>query len=203
MTPLTARIRKLLTIIAPPGAGGERQPSRCAAALAVIDNPCRGDQAADLSLLGAIGNELAGLLGLRAAMVLGLKASQVASYGKAAIIGEHGDLEHAIAVLHPQLLGPTRSHKAACSALVPSARKLGGLGTVIEVPLGRKQVNAFGQCFEAMAVQVDDAPHPHEIVIAVAVTDRAFAAPRAAGDNVVSFYSARRRMPSARLRFIS
>lgn len=188
--PMTAaRIRKLLTIIQPPTADAEGNSPRWAAALAVIENPCRGDHIANLALLGAIGNELAGMLGLRAAAVLGLKASQVASYGKAAIIGENGDLEHAIAVLHPQLLGPARSHKAACSALVPSARKLGGLGTVIEVPLGRKHVDAFGQCFEAITVQVADAPHPHEIVIAVAVADRALAPPRAAGENVVSFYS--------------
>jgi hypothetical protein len=193
-----ARIRKLLTIIAPPGESAGRHAPRRAAALAVIENPCRGDHLCNLALLGSIGNELAGLLGLRAAAVLGLKAAQVASYGKAAIVGENGDLEHAIAVLHPQLLGPARSHKAACSALVPSARKLGGLGTIIEVPLGRKQVNAFSRCFEAIAVQVADAPHPHQIVVAVAVTDSALAPPRAAGENVVSFYRARRRLPSAR-----
>jgi len=184
-----ARIRKLLTIIQPPGEDAEGDAPRRAAALAVIDNPCRGEQISNLTLLGAIGNELAGLLGLRAAAALGIKASQVASYGKAAIIGENGDLEHAIAVLHPQLLGPARFHKAACSALVPSARKLGGLGTDIEVPLGRKQVDVFGQCFDAITVRIADAPHAHEIVIAVAVADRVLAPPRAAGGNVVSFYS--------------
>lgn len=194
-----ARIRKLLTILAPDTAGA-RAESRCAAALAVVENPCRGVHARDLMVLGRLGNDLAGMLGLRAAAVLGLKAAEVGSYGKAAIIGEEGDLEHAIAMLHPQLLGPARSRKAACSALVPSARKCGGLGTIIEVPLGRKQVNAFGQCFDAMAVQVVDAPHPHEIVLAVAVSDRLLAPPRAAGDNVVSFYGARRRPPTARLR---
>ncbi len=197
-----ARIRKLLTILAPHTTGDHAEPRR-AAALAVLENPCRGANAHDLTLLGDLGNQLAGMLGLRAAAVLGLKAAQVGSYGKAAIIGEEGDLEHAIAMLHPQLLGPARSHKAACSALVPSARKCGGLGTVIEVPLGRKQVNAFGQCFDEMAVKVIDAPYPHEIVIAVAVTDHLLAPPRAAGDNVVSFYGPRRRHPSARLRSIS
>ena len=193
-----ARIRKLLTLVAPQRDGGRAEPRR-AAALSVIENPCHGAHARDLAVLGRIGNELAGMLGLRAAAVLGLKANQVGSYGKAAIVGEDGSLEHATAMLHPQLLGPARARKAACSALVPSARKWGGLGTVIEVPLGRKQINAFGQCFEEMAVQVVDAPHPHEIVIAVAVTDRLLAPPRAAGANVVSFYSARRRTPATRL----
>lgn len=198
-----ARIRKLLTILAPHD-DEPRTGSRRAAALAVIDNPCRGIYAHDLSLLAPLGQQLAGMLGLRAAAALGLKAGQIASYGKAAIIGEEGDLEHATAMLHPQLLGPLRSHNAASSALVPSARKCGGLGTVIEVPLGRKQVNAFGHCFEQMAVQVLDAPHPHEIVIAVAVADRMLAPPHAAGDNVVSFYGAHRRgAAAARLRSIS
>ena len=194
------RIRKLLTFSDPVrDASAAVQGPRRAVALAVIDNPCCVGHSEDLTRLRFMGEELAGLLGLRAAAVLGIAAAQVASYGKAAIVGLAGDLEHATAILHPHLGGPSRAHRAAHSALVPSARTLGGKGTRIEVPLGRKHVNAFAQRFEVVAVRVTDAPHAHEIVIAVAVTDHVVAPPRAEGANVVSFYSANRRWISGRV----
>ena len=196
----TLRIRKLLTFVDPVGSTSAfaQSPHR-AVALAVIDNPCSARHRADLAVLSAMGEELAGLLGLRAVALLGIAAAQVASYGKAAIVGLDGDLEHATALLHPHLRGPIRAHRAANSALVPSARKLGDTGTHIDVPLGRKQVNAYAQHFEVVSVHINDAPHPHEIVIAVAVSDRAVAPPRAAGLNVVSFYGAARRLSPARI----
>ncbi|MBX9609038.1 MAG: amino acid synthesis family protein [Gammaproteobacteria bacterium] len=184
-----ARIRKLFTIVQP--LVGRHDVGRRAAALAVIENPCCLSPDAALEALGAIGDELTGLLGQYAATALGLAPRDLRCYGKAAIVGAAGDLEHATAVLHPQLLGPARSWRAAHAELVPSARKLGGQGTSIEVPLGRRQRNPFAQRFEAIAVRVADAPRPHEIVLAVAIADQPPAPPRAAGDNVVSLFGAR------------
>ena len=194
------RIRKLLTFVDPvrEEADHARAPRR-AVALAVINNPCSVPPSGELFLLSAMGEALAGLLGLRAAAALGVAAAEVASFGKAAIVGLGGDLEHATALLHPHLRGPSRAYRAANSALVPSARKLGDVGTRIDVPLGRKQANAFAQRFDVVSIHVGDAPHPHEIVIAVAVSDQALAAPCAAGENVVSFYSASHRLPVARI----
>ncbi len=85
-----------------------------------------------------IGEELGGLLGQRCVKALGIQAEQAQSYGKAAIVGEAGELEHAAAILHPKLGAPLRLAVSKGAALVPSAKKQGSLGTAIDVPLGHK-----------------------------------------------------------------
>src|SRR6185437_5107611 len=76
-------------------------PTRKAAAVAIIENPCAGRYVADLEPLMAIGEELGELLGQRAVAALGIAPGKAESYGKAAIVGEAGELEHAAAILHP------------------------------------------------------------------------------------------------------
>ena len=76
-------------------------PTRRAAAVAVIENPCAGKYVEDLSELMLIGEELGELLTQRAVAALGAAATSVESYGKAAAVGENGELEHAAAILHP------------------------------------------------------------------------------------------------------
>jgi hypothetical protein len=53
--------------------------------------------------------------------------------------------------------------------LVPSAKKVGGLGTAIDVPLGHKDAAYVRSHFDAIEARVADAPRAHEIVVAVAV----------------------------------
>src|SRR5262249_51243958 len=137
----TNMIRKLLTIIEETHreAGQEiRPPTRKAAAVAVIGNPCAGKLPEDLGELVALGEMLGGLLGERAVRALGIMPGQAHSYGKAAIVGEDGELEHAAAILHPNLGAPLRAAVEHGAALVPSAKKRGGMGTPIDVPLGHK-----------------------------------------------------------------
>ena len=57
------------------------------------------------------------------------------------------------------------------AALVPSAKKIGGLGTAIDVPLGHKDAAFVRSHFDAIEARVSDAPRANEIVVAVAVTD--------------------------------
>ena len=83
-------------------------PTRRALAMAVIANPYAGTYAAQLDELIAIGEELGGLLGDKCVQALGIAPGQAQSYGKAAIIGEAGELEHAAAILHPKLGAPLR-----------------------------------------------------------------------------------------------
>ncbi|MDB5846505.1 MAG: peptide synthetase, partial [Rhodoferax sp.] len=113
-------------------------PTRRALAMAVIDNPYAGSYAENLDQLVAIGEELGGLLGERCVKALGIAPGAAHSYGKAAIVGEAGELEHAAAILHPKLGAPLRTAVEKGAALVPSAKKVGGLGTAIDVPLGHK-----------------------------------------------------------------
>jgi len=146
-------------------------PARRAVAIAVIENPLAGRYHEDLSELMDIGEELGGLLGEKCVRALGIQPAQAESYGKAAIVGEAGELEHAAAILHPKLGAPLRKAVEKGAALVPSAKKLGSLGTAIDVPLGHKDAAYVRTHFDAIEARVADAPRPQEIVVAVAVTD--------------------------------
>jgi Amino acid synthesis len=146
-------------------------PTRRALAIAVIENPYAGRYAENLDDLIAIGEELGGLLGEKCVAALGIAPGQAQSYGKAAIVGEAGELEHAAAILHPKLGAPLRKAVGKGAALVPSAKKRGGLGCAIDVPLGHKDAAFVRSHFDAIEARVADAPRANEIVVAVAVTD--------------------------------
>jgi hypothetical protein len=133
-------IRKLLTVVEETHqeAGQTVRPAtRKAAAIAVIWNPYAGRRADDLSELIDVGEDMGAQLGQRAVAALGISPDAVESYGKAAIVGEDGELEHAAAILHPKLGAPLRQAVEHGAALVPSAKKRGTLGTPIDVPLTR------------------------------------------------------------------
>ena len=163
-------IRKVVTLVEDTHTeAGEAvtPPTRKAAALAVIVNPHAGRHAQDLADLIEVGAMLGDLLGRRAAAALG---APVQGYGKAAIVGEDGELEHAAALLHPKLGAPLREAGGGGAALVPSAKKRGGMGTAIDVPLGHKDAAYVHSHFDAMEVRIPDAPRRDEIVVAVVVT---------------------------------
>ncbi len=156
-------------------------PTRRALAMAVIDNPYAGRYVENLDELVAIGEELGALLGAACVKALGIDPSATESYGKAAIVGEAGELEHAAAILHPKLGAPLRKAVDKGAALVPSAKKRGGLGTAIDVPLGHKDAAFVRSHFDAMEARVSDAPRANEIVVAVVVTDSGRPLPRIGG----------------------
>jgi hypothetical protein len=155
--------------------------TRRALAMAVIANPYAGRYSENLDELIAIGEELGGLLGDKCVQALGIAPGAAQSYGKAAIVGEGGELEHAAAILHPKLGAPLRKAVEKGAALVPSAKKMGGLGTAIDVPLGHKDAAFVRSHFDAMEARVSDAPRAHEIVVAVVVTDSGRPLPRVGG----------------------
>ena len=99
--------------------------TRKAVAIAVIENPFSGVYQDDLSVLMEIGAELGALLGKRCVAALGIKPSEAESYGKSAMVGENGELEHAAAILHPKLGGPLRAAVEKGAALVASSKKNG------------------------------------------------------------------------------
>ena len=156
-------------------------PVRKALAMAVIENPSAGAYAENLDALVSIGEELGGLLGDKCIQALGIAPGQAQSYGKAAIVGEAGELEHAAAILHPKLGAPLRQAVEKGAALVPSSKKRGGVGTAIDVPLGHKDAAFVRSHFDAMEARVADAPRANEIVVAVVVTDSGRPLPRVGG----------------------
>jgi len=181
---MSARIRKLVVQVDETRIEMDRAvepPVRRAVAIAVIENPCAGRYVENLDELIAIGEELGGLLGEKCVKALGIEPGQAHSYGKAAIVGEAGELEHAAAILHPKLGAPLRKAVEKGAALVPSAKKRGGMGTAIDVPLGHKDAAYVRSHFDAIEARVGDAPRASEIVVAVGVTDGGRPLPRIGG----------------------
>ena len=181
---MPATIRKIVVILDETQREMDRAvtpPIRRAIACAVIRNPFAGRYVEDLGELVAQGEELGGLLAARAIAALGIPGEQVESFGKAAIVGENGELEHCAALLHPKMGAPVRAALGKGPALIPSAKKSGGPGTAIDVPLGHKDAAFVRSHFDAIEARVADAPRANEIVVAVAVTDSGRPLPRVGG----------------------
>ena len=181
---MKARIRKIVTVVEETHSEMGRAvdpPTRRAAAVAVIENPFAGRYQEDLSELIDIGEELGDLLARRAVAALGVEGPRAESYGKAAAVGENGELEHAAAILHPKLGAPVRKVLGKGAALIPSSKKRGGPGVALDIPLGHKDAAFVRSHFDGMEVRVADAPRANEIVVAVAVTDSGRPLPRVGG----------------------
>ncbi|QDL91679.1 amino acid synthesis family protein [Paroceanicella profunda] len=178
------RIRKIVTFVEETRREMGQEvspPTRRAVAAAVIENPFAGRYEPDLSELMEIGAELGGLLGAKCVAALGIAPAQAQSYGKAALVGEAGEIEHAAAILHPGLGAPLRAAVERGAALVPSSKKMGAPGTPLDVPLGHKDAAYVRSHFDGMEVRMNDAPRAGEILVAVAVASAGRPLPRVGG----------------------
>ena len=145
------------------------------AAGAVIANPLAGRALDDLNELIPFGAELGELLVREALKSLSLPAI---SYGKAAIVGTSGDIEHAAAILHPRMGKPMRDAIGGGQAIIPSNVKIGAVGCSIDIPLGHKDdVWSFDQ-IDTLSVTVANAPRPDEVVVLIALADGGRPRPR-------------------------
>jgi hypothetical protein len=174
-------IRKLVTVVEEvlsDGGRPVRRPVRKAAAVAVLENPFAGRFVDDLTPLIDAGEELGALLAKKATEALGAPAE---SFGKAAIVGEAGELEHAAALLHPKLGAPLRAALGGGKAIIPSAKKLGGPGASIDVPLHFKDAAFVRTHYDAMEVRLADAPRANEILLAIALGEGGRPHPRVGG----------------------
>ncbi|UWQ93724.1 amino acid synthesis family protein (plasmid) [Rhodobacteraceae bacterium M382] len=138
------------------------------AACGIIANPFAGRFEADLNPLFDIGETLGEQL-MQAA--LPYLPGVAVSYGKAAIVGVNGDIEHGHALLHPKLGKVMRAPIGGGKALIPSAAKLAVAGTALDVPLGHKDDLWSFDHFDAMTVSVADSPRPDEIMMVLALAD--------------------------------
>jgi hypothetical protein len=181
---MTASIRRISTIVEETHSEmGVKldAPVRKAAAIAVIANPYAGRYVEDLTVLIDLGAELGDLLGRRCLAAMGIPGSAVESYGKAALVGEDGELEHAAALLHPSLGKPLRDVLGGGAALIPSSKKRGGPGRPFDIPLGHKDAAFVRSHFDGMEASISDAPQPDEIVVAVAMAVGGRPLPRVGG----------------------
>lgn len=151
--------------------GQEVSPTlRKVAAIAVVENPFAGRYVEDLSPLVDFGEVLGEMLTRRAVEALQVAPGEVKGYGKAAIVGTAGEIEHCAALIHPKMGKPLRAAVSGGKAIVPSTKKRGGPGTRIDVPLFFKDDEWWMPYLDAMEINVPDAPAPDEVVVAVVLT---------------------------------
>ena len=164
-------IRKTMMIkeaIEANGVGKACDPIVRVAVVAVIQNPFAGRFVEDLSSLFEFGGQLGEKLMADAVDMLG---GPPVSYGKAAIVGVAGDMEHGGALLHPKMGKPMRAAVGGGKALIPSNAKVAAAGVPIDLPLGHKDEAWSFDHFDTMTLMVSDAPRPDEIVVCMAVSD--------------------------------
>ncbi len=184
-------IRKILTIVEETHVEANKvleRPIRKAAAIATVNNPFAGRYVEDLSPLYDLGEQLAELLVKEALDALGIKPEEakekVEGYGKGAIVGMGGEIEHPHAVLHPKFGAPVRRALGGvdyCKAIIPSTCKRGGPGTQIDLPIVFKRAVWVVSHFDTMTIGVPDAPQDDEMVVALVLTESGRPLARTAG----------------------
>jgi hypothetical protein len=144
-------------------------PLKRAAVLAVIQNPFAGRYVEDITPFMEPLKPLGLAMARRLVDALGGDPSVVEGYGKGAIVGAGGELEHAALWHNPggysmrELLGDAK-------AIVPSAKKVGGLGTRLDVPITHINASYVRSHFDAIEVGINDAPRADEMVVVLAMT---------------------------------
>lgn len=149
---------------------------------AVIANPYAGRAVEDLASMFDIGAEIAERL---APEMVALLPNAAVAYGKGAIVGVNGELEHAAAILHPKMGKPLRAAVGGGEAIIPSTSKVAAAGATIDVPLGHKDnVWSFDE-IDTVTVCIADAPRPDEIVVIAVVSDGGRPWPRVGKGRIV------------------
>ena len=168
----TAEIRKMIASVEDTHREAGQQlgtPSRKCVVAAVISNPLAGQPDADLDILKDIGADISAQLVARGCDALGAGPDDVESYGKGAIVGVGGEIEHAAALIHPRFGAPVRGALGKASEIITSTKKMGGPGAAITVPLTSKLSIWDFDHMDAAEITIPDAPHAHEIIVILAL----------------------------------
>ncbi|HAE41366.1 MAG TPA: peptide synthetase [Clostridiales bacterium] len=180
------KIRKVLTNVEEIKIDGGKEISdskqhKRVAVCAVIENPFAGRYENSLELLSDWGAYIAPILIKKGLDAAGLKPEEIESYGKGAIVGANGELEHAAAILHPKLGKPFREAIVRGLALIPSNKKIGGMGSTLDIGLNHKDAAFIRSHFDSMEIRVQDAPMANEIVLGLVITNCGRPHPRVGG----------------------
>ena len=169
---MALEVRKLVTQVEETRREAGRDvapPTRKALAAVVFSNPLTGRYVEELDVLLELGREVGALLVDAALGALGGDGAQVAGYGKGAIVGIDGELEHAAALIHPTFGAPVRAAIGGGKAIIPSTKLVGGPGCRIVVPIvNRDDIWEFDD-MDGAALAIDDAPRPAEVVVVLAL----------------------------------
>lgn len=172
---MTGAIRRIVTVVEESVRElGEpvRTPVRRAAAVAVVANPWLGRGVQDdLSReVGELVPEIAHALSDRLLGVLG-GAAGVEAFGKAAIVGLDGEIEHAGALIHTPFFGDVLRHRTAGESIIVFSDQRAAAGTALTVPLWHKDHAATRSHYQTVTVRVPDGPRPGEIAVIAAASD--------------------------------
>jgi hypothetical protein len=145
------------------------EPRRRGAAMALVGNPYAGRYVAELQ--GAMDDlkPLGLLLTDRLIAALGGEIGRIDGYGKGAIVGVGGEIEHG-ALWHAPGGYAMRERLGASRAIVPSAMKVGAFGASLDVPLGHTNAAYVRSHFDAFQVSAPDGPRPDEILFCLAMS---------------------------------
>jgi hypothetical protein len=163
-------LRKVVTVVEDVHEEGGRAvdpPVRIAAAGAVIANPLAGRYVDDLEpLIDQYCEPLGTLLTERALELLGADAE---GYGKGALVGLDGEIEHGSAIIHNLRFGNRVREPVDGTSLLPAAEKRGAAGAPIDVAIKHKHDHSVRSHHQTFEVRIPDAPRADEIVIWVAL----------------------------------
>lgn len=168
---MDAALRRIVTVTEEIRIDGGRpvdDPLRLAAAAAVVRNPFAGMWVDDLSpLVDELCEPLGALLTARALGLLG--GTEVESYGKGALVGLDGEIEHGSAIIHNLRFGNHVRAPVDGTSLLPAAEKRGPAGASLDLALKHKKDHSVRSHHMSWEVRIADAPAPDEIVIWVAL----------------------------------
>jgi hypothetical protein len=166
------RIRKRVVIVEEifhEGGPAVEKPLRRAAALAVIHNPFAGKYVPEISSFMDDLNPLGLNMARSLITALGGDPKVIEGYGKGAIVGQAGELEHG-ALWHVPGGYAMREILDNAKAIVASTKKVGSLGTRLDVPITHINASYVRSHFDAMEVGIGDAPRADEILLALVMT---------------------------------
>lgn len=163
-------VRKIVTVVEEIRTEGGRalaRPARVAVVAAVIENPWSGQGFVE-DLHPGIEANASDLGALLAPAVLDALEAPAEAYGKAAIVGLDGEIEHGSALIHTLKFGDHFRKAANATTLLPAVEKRGPAGVVFDIPLKHITDATIRSHHQTVEVRISDAPHPNEIVIALA-----------------------------------
>jgi amino acid synthesis protein len=163
-------VRKIVTVIEEVRSEGGREvwpAARVAVVAAVIENPW-ADQGFVADLGPGIDANASDLGALLAPQVLEALEAPPEAYGKAAIVGLNGEIEHGSALIHTLKFGDHFRKAANATTLLPAVEKRGPAGVPFDIPLKHVTDATLRSHHQTVEVRIADAPHPGEIVVALA-----------------------------------
>ena len=144
-------------------------PRRRGAIVTVIENPFAGRYVEDIAGFMEDLKPLGAAMAKELLAALGGDAKAIDGYGKGAIVGAAGEIEHG-ALWHVPGGYAMREALGDAKAIVPSTKKVGGPGTRLDVPVTHVNASYVRSHFDAMEVGVSDAPKADEIALVLVMT---------------------------------